>query len=249
MRTPDDGLVAAAYAPNDVHTRVADDVPISIVEETEYPFRDTIAFTIAAPRPVRFPLLLRIPAWTTQARVTINDIAETAAPQPGAFHRIDRTWKSGDRIVLRLPMRVRASRWFNESMALERGPLVFALPIGEDWRPATGLKHPAIAPAKDWEVHPTTPWAYALASETAAAADGVEVRERPVGAIPFDTKEPPVSLRVRGRALPDWTMVEGSAAPPPQSPVTSRAPIETLTLIPYGAAKLRITAFPVLASP
>jgi hypothetical protein len=37
------------------------------------------------------------------------------------------------------------------------------------------------------------------------------------------------------------------AAPPPKSPAASRAPIENLTLIPYGAAKLRITAFPVLA--
>ena len=54
--------------------------------------------------------------------------------------------------------------------------------------------------------------------------------------------------QVKPRPLTDWDMLNGSAAPPPQSPVTSTAPLQPLTLIPYGAAKLRITAFPVLAS-
>ncbi len=39
---------------------------------------------------------------------------------------------------------------------------------------------------------------------------------------------------------------DGVAEPVPQSPVTSEEPKERLTLVPYGAAKLRITAFPVL---
>jgi hypothetical protein len=81
----------------------------------------------------------------------------------------------------------------------------------------------------------------------AAAPERIEVHEQPIAAIPFSTKEAPVTLSVRGRQLEEWTMVEGSAAPPPKSPAASRAPIENLTLIPYGAAKLRITAFPVLA--
>ena len=43
-----------------------------------------------------------------------------------------------------------------------------------------------------------------------------------------------------------WQAVDGVAAPVPESPVESTAADETLTLIPYGAAKLRITAFPQL---
>ena len=51
---------------------------------------------------------------------------------------------------------------------------------------------------------------------------------------------------MKGRRIPEWTLINGSAAPPPASPVRSMEPLAPLTLIPYGAAKLRITAFPLL---
>jgi hypothetical protein len=143
-------------------------------------------------------------------------------------------------------MTVRASRWFNESVSLERGPLVYSLKVGEDWRKLTsGMKNPAPAPAVDWEVHPTTPWNYALAVDPSNLANAVTVTERPMGPVPFSSKGAPVELGVAGRRLEGWTLVDGSAGAPPRSPVASSAPNETLTLIPYGAAKLRITAFPV----
>jgi DUF1680 family protein len=249
MGTEDGGVVAAAYAPSELRTRLPDGVSISIVEDTDYPFREDVRLTVNPTRAAHFPLLVRIPGWATDASVTVNGVPDATAPRAGTFHRIDRVWKAGDRVALRFPMRPRASRWYNESVALERGPLVFALGVGADWRPATGLKHPAVAPAKDWEVHPTTAWNYALLAESAdpAGLAGIDVRERPVGATPFSSTDAPVALTVRGRALQDWALLEGSAAPPPPSPVRSEAPIENLTLIPYGAAKLRITAFPLLA--
>jgi hypothetical protein len=41
--------------------------------------------------------------------------------------------------------------------------------------------------------------------------------------------------------------MDDSPGPLPMSPVTTKRPEETITLVAYGAAKLRITAFPVLA--
>ena len=65
-----------------------------------------------------------------------------------------------------------------------------------------------------------------------------------VGRYPFSEDGSPVALIVNARRVPEWQVVEGSAGPLPQSPVTSASLEEQVTLVPYGAAKLRITAFP-----
>jgi len=64
---------------------------------------------------------------------------------------------------------------------------------------------------------------------------------------PFTVKGARVELHVKGRAVPEWKVENGSAGPLPESPVASHEPEEKLTLVPYGAAKLRVTAFPQLA--
>jgi hypothetical protein len=56
-----------------------------------------------------------------------------------------------------------------------------------------------------------------------------------------------VILKVRGRAIPDWKLVNNSAGDTPPSPVASNEPLVDLELIPYGCTRLRITEFPVLA--
>jgi hypothetical protein len=86
------------------------------------------------------------------------------------------------------------------------------------------------------------------------SAASFEVEEAPLARQPFNNSTPPVMLRVKARRLPQWVLVDDSAAPPPPSPVTNKLPgeivnhvgDETITLIPYGAARLRITSFPVL---
>lgn len=245
MATADDGLAAVAYAPSEVSATVNGNVSVSIVEETEYPFRDEISLTVNPERAVEFPLQLRIPEWATKATLKING-KNVVGVKAGSFHVIKRRWQKGDQVVLKLPMEVRTSRGFNDSVIVERGPLVFSLKIGEDWRKVQGkMRNPAIPPAVDWEVHPTTAWNYGLAINPNKPA--AQVIEKAIGRIPFSAEGAPVEIKVKGRKLPDWKLVNGVTGPLPASPAKSTAPEETLTLIPYGSAKLRITEFPLIA--
>lgn len=238
MAAPGGGLAAIAYGPSEVKTKVRGGVEVAITEDTEYPFRDTVRLAIAPAKTAVFPLLLRIPAWADSARVSVNGTPSPVPAKAGAFVTLERAWKAGDTVTLQFPMPVRTSRWFNNSMAVERGPLVFALKIGEDWRK---LKDYGYLGAADYEVHPSTPWNYAL-----EPIDGAEVVERPISGYPFSPAGAPLIIRAKARRLPSWSMQNGSAAPPPPSPVSSGEPLETVELIPYGAAKLRITAFPAV---
>ena len=246
MATPDDGLATVAYAPSLVETEVKGGVRVSIREATDYPFREEIRITVSPAQPVDFPLVLRIPGWAQQARVIVNSKTMEGV-HPSAFFRIERVWKSGDLVLLRFPMPVRVSRWYRNSAVVERGPLVFAMPISEDWKKITkGMKNPAIDPAADWEVHPTTPWNYGLIVAEGAAPTEWRVTETTIGDFPFSSDGAPVKITVQGRRLADWKLVEGSAGPLPINPVSSQSPIETFRLVPYGSARLRVTAFPQL---
>jgi DUF1680 family protein len=235
MTNSDDGLVAAIYAPCEVQTMIRK-TSIRITEETDYPFRDRIRIAVHPDKPLNFPLQLRIPAWAKGASIRVNGQSQPA-PQPGSFAKIERTWKSGDTVEVVLPLEPGTSKGFNNSIAFERGPLLFSYPIGEDW-----LKLRDRGMTADWQVYPTTQWNYAVHT------DSIKATEAPVAEGPFTLKDAPVKLEVKARKIPAWVAEDGVANPVPQSPVTTDQPEETVTLVPYAAAKLRITAFPELKS-
>jgi DUF1680 family protein len=239
------GLVAAAYAPCELHT-VIGSTPVHLVEETDYPFRGLIRIKVNPASPTRFTLQLRIPSWAVGAIVKVNGKQEPS-PKPNSFAQVDRTWKAEDVVELFLPLTPAlyngfqdTYRSFNDSISIQRGPLVFAYPIGEDW-----VKLRDRGMTADWQVYPTTSWNYALAVDH-QNVHALTLEEYPVGKVPFSLKETPVKLTVRARKLQGWQSVDGVAEPVPQSPVESNESEEQISLVPYATAKLRITAFPQL---
>ena len=133
MATHDNGLVAAVYGPCEVTARVdADGDRVTITEDTEYPFDGKIRLTIRAARPVEFPLHLRIPAWAEDAVVRVG--GQQQRPAPGSILVLRRRWQSGDVVELDFPMPLRVEERWHNAVAIRRGPLYFALRIGQDYR-------------------------------------------------------------------------------------------------------------------
>ncbi len=240
MATPDGGAAVAAYAPSEVRFRAKGN-EVKIDEETDYPFRGDVKLTVHATGAGQFPLLLRIPEWAANASVKVNGGAAKTVSKPDApsgFFPIRRAWQDGDTVTISFPMEPRVTHWFHNSAVFERGPLVFSLPLDGQWNE---LKKYA-EKSGDWQITPVKSWNFGLALGPCDA----EVREGSVGDTPFDVQHPAVSLSVEGSQLPQWTVNENSAGPVPMSPVSTSGSLQKLTLVPYGAAKLRITEFPFL---
>jgi hypothetical protein len=229
-----------AYAPCEVRTKVGQaDVALNV--RTDYPFSDTVEIDVTSSQPAEFPMELRIPAWADGAIVSV-DGASAEPAKPGTFHRLSRQWSGKQTVKLVLPMKLRTERRFNDAVTVRRGPLVFALGVGNEWRKLRGE-----SPTVDYELHPTTPWNYALDLKADAPEASLRVETKPVADVPFSSESPAVRLLGKARRVKDWELLKNAADVPPVSPVKSGEPLEDVVLIPYGSAKLRVTEIPVLA--
>lgn len=239
MRTRDEGLAALTYAPCTITTQISG-IPVQIQVNSHYPFSEEVQIIISAERQIRFPLLLRIPTWAEGAQITLEN-GEKEPVQPGTYYRIEQEWHRPASLYLLLPMHIQTQTRYHESISVERGPLVYALKIAEEWKQIRGE-----LPHADWQVHPKGPWNYALKIDRTQPETSFSVISHAPGAVPFSPEGAPVSMKVKGRQIPSWTLEHNAAGQLPVSPISSTQPLEDLTLIPYGCTNLRVTEFPVL---
>lgn len=246
LATANGGLYAPFYAACEVRAKVADGVEVRIVEETDYPFGDTVRLRLSLPHPARFPLGFRTPAWCQGATIDVNGQVQPPPTKAGWETFLGRLWSDGDVATLHLPMRVVVRTWEKNhgAVSVDYGPLTFSLRIDEKWGRSGGTDA-----WPDWEVFPASPWNYGLVLDPKDPARSFEVVRKPgpIAAQPFTHQGAPIELRVKAKKIPGWQLDRnGLVAALQQSPIRSGEPEETVTLIPMGAARLRITAFPVI---
>ncbi len=245
LATEDYGLAALVYSASEVKAKVADGTEVRFIEETNYPFDNNIKFTLTSPKQLIFPLHLRIPAWCKKAVIKVN--GETwAEPDGNQVVNVNRKWKDRDVVELILPMEVFTSRWFNNSLAVERGPLVYALRVDEEWKNVKGTDKYG-----DYrEVRPGTPWNYGILEEMLkdpTTSFKVYIKDKSLG-YPWNIINAPIELKAKAKRIPEWQTYNETAGPLPYSTIQylKNEPEETITLIPYGCTTLRISQFPVI---
>lgn len=252
--TPDNGLAAILYNACKAKVKVGNGTEVTIQEQTNYPFEETIRFTLTTPENVTFPLYLRIPSWCKNASITVNGEKLNADLIAGKYARITREWSDADEIVLTVPMEINYRQWQvnKNSVSVDYGPLSLSLKIDEDYQQKDS-RETAIGDSKwqegadasawpTYEIYPASSWNYALQT---SAPITVERKEWPFNNNPFTLTTVPLEFKAKGRLIPEWKVDEyGLCGVLPYEDARKAESVDEITLIPMGAARLRIASFP-----
>lgn len=261
FKTNDNGVAYAVYAPNQATVSVDGGKEVTITEETNYPFSDTLRFVISAKENASFPIYFRIPSWAKGAKAYVNG-KSTGAPQAGTYLRIDGEWANADEVELIFPMELTLRRWptNRNSASINYGPLTLSLRINERYEKVNSAEM-AIGDSRwqenadpqkwpTYEIYADSPWNYSLIlPESNPFADFKVTRlPWPADNQPFTLQGVPLEVKATARTIPTWGIDEtGLTGVLPREDAPRSAEINEITLVPMGAARLRISSFPTSA--
>ncbi|KAJ6491750.1 hypothetical protein C8R47DRAFT_1214544 [Mycena vitilis] len=238
-----ESLVHLYLGPFKTSVVLASNNAVTASVSTLYPFGDTLTTTITATK--AFTYLVRIPSWVTKGTISVNGAPpEDVAPNHNGLHAVA-VGAGSTTLVLELPSAIRTESRPHGSIAIHRGPFNYAFDIPRTEKLLS--VHPLEPRAVDMEFLPADAWQFAIDPATFAFTNTPPA----AGVLPspiYDAGRPPFTLSVSACPI-DWP-VDGDtfAAPPPENP-TCLGAFRNITLWPFGAAKLRISEFPVARLP
>jgi DUF1680 family protein len=101
---------------------------VAIESRTNYPVDGAVELTVDPSKAVRFPLYLRVPAWTAHFEAIAG--GRTYQGEPGAWLTIDRQWAPGDTVKIEIDLTTRVVAGgpsYPYNVAVARGPQFLAL--------------------------------------------------------------------------------------------------------------------------
>ncbi len=234
MATPDNGVAAMLYGPNQVSVKVADNVEIKIIEKTNYPFDETINLIIKSPKRVQFPLYLRIPAWCKNPKVCIDGKPLKVVKNKNGFMVVNRSWSTETNVKITFEMQPKcvtditksngAKSSLDQSKILtaglpytivERGPLLYSLKIENQ---STKYRYAINPLEQDFKVLKT------------AMTDK------------FNWGKTPISIQLNAQPI-EWNECPKLE----KNSIRNSGKTEKITLVPYGSSEgVRVTMFPVV---
>lgn len=238
MKKGDNGIVAAMYAPSSFTTKLKGSKnEITIQEETNYPFEETIRFRMKMKRSTPFSFWLRIPQWCKGASITVNGQAADIVCKAGTFVEVQRKFSDGDIIELKLPMKAKSVSMPYDGVAFERGPLVFSLNVKAqeeitETRELDGIKFQSriLTPLSEWNYAPVD-------------TENIEVVNSNDYSNIWNPETTPVRLKVKAVTVTNWQLYRDNFTPHMPS-VIRKGEEKVIELVPVGTTVLRMTVFP-----
>ncbi|WP_332368108.1 hypothetical protein [Spirosoma telluris] len=129
----DKGLWLNLFGSNQLNTTLKDGSAIRLTQTTNYPWDGAINLQLEQVPGKSFSIFVRIPGWCQGATITVNGKAVTTSLQSGTYIELNRTWATGDKVAINLPMSVKlmeANPLVEENrnqVAVKRGPIVYCL--------------------------------------------------------------------------------------------------------------------------
>ena len=142
----DRSLLVNLFIPSELTWK---DQGLVVRQETRFPEEEATHLTVTAARPTRLAVSIRYPSWATSGMtLTVNGRAQPVSASRGSYVTIDREWKTGDRIDVRLPMMLRTEALPDnpKMIAVMYGPLVLAGDLGRDGLDAIRRYGPSAPP-------------------------------------------------------------------------------------------------------
>lgn len=238
MKKGDNGIVAAMYAPSSFTTKLKGSKnEITIQEETNYPFEETIRFRMKMKRSTPFSFWLRIPQWCKGASITVNGQAADIVCKAGTFVEVQRKFSDGDIIELKLPMKAKSVSMPYDGVAFERGPLVFSLNVKAQEEITETREHDGIK-FQSRILTPLSEWNYAPVD-----AENIEVVNSNDYSNLWNPETTPVRLKVKAVTVTNWQLYRDNFTPYMPS-VIRKGEEKVIELVPVGTTVLRMTVFP-----
>jgi uncharacterized protein len=108
---------------------------LTLRQDTRFPDQDGTTIVVKAKQPVEAGVNVRIPMWTADGgSISLNGKPLPAFANPGSYVEIRRTWADGDKIEVKLPMRLHVEQLLGDptQQAALYGPIVLAGRLGTD---------------------------------------------------------------------------------------------------------------------
>ncbi|PCH35389.1 hypothetical protein WOLCODRAFT_139880 [Wolfiporia cocos MD-104 SS10] len=255
-------LAHVSLGPATLSTDLPSGVSANVTVETLYPFGSTLSYTIAASAP--FTFYIRVPGWSqSKSTISING-SDARALSPDATTSLQSIEvKAGETAIdLYLDMQVEIEPRSNGSIAVYRGPLLYAVDLAHNQTETYAMRSPG--PLEFIETLPNVPpsdetlydnhthdhfWLATDSWNIAIDPSTLVFHEDSVDELPYyvwDTAAQPQSMTASACEI-DWPTLLGDADWPPTSPNTCLGDTFSVTLRPIGGTRLRIGEIPTMS--